>query len=144
MYGILLSALLPTLGSVVVPSAYAGEAEAETCVRTKIWEGYKDGWAVRSATKTTLSEGEHRVYLVTLYAGNTYRMLACGDTDVSNIDLVLYDAKGAMVVSDPSADREPILEFTPNTTDTYYVAVHATKLNVAGVKAGVATALTYK
>jgi hypothetical protein len=81
---------------------------------------------------------------VTLYAVNTYKMLACGDTDVANIDLVLYDAKGNKVLSDPSTDREPVIEYTPKSTDTFYVAVHASKLNTAGTKGGIATALTYK
>lgn len=141
MHTLLLAALVS--GALVTP-ARADEEAAETCLRTKIWQGYSDGWAVRSSTTTSLGEGEHRVYLVTLYAGNTYKMLACGDTDIANIDLVLYDAKGNQVLSDPSSDREPIIEFSPKDTDTYYVAVHASKLNVAGTKAGVATALTYK
>lgn len=144
MYGIVASMLLSAVAPAIVPAAHASEADAETCLKTKIWEGYKDGWAVRSATKTSLGEGEHRVYLVTLYAGNTYKMLACGDTDVANIDLVLYDAKGAQVVADPSSDREPVIEYTPKATDTFYIAVHAAKLNSAGIKAGVATSLTYK
>lgn len=124
--------------------ALADEAAAETCLRTKIWDGYNSGWAVRTATKTTLGQGEHRVYLVTLYAGNEYKVMACGDANVSNIDVVLYDAKGAQVATDASGDREPVVSFTPSATDTYYVAVHASKLNDAGVKGGVATAVTYK
>lgn len=144
MYGLLFALFAGPSQGFWVPAAHADEQAADTCLRTKIWDGYKDGWAVRSATNTSLAEGEHRVYLVTLYAGNTYHMLACGDNDVANIDLVLYDSKGAQVLIDPSFDREPVMEFSPKTTDTYYVAVHASKLNTAGVKAGIATALTYK
>lgn len=124
--------------------AFADEAAAETCLRTKIWDGYNGGWAVRTATKTTLGQGEHRVYLVTLYAGNEYKVIACGDSNVSNIDVVLYDAKGTQVATDASGDREPVVSFTPTVTDTYYVAVHASKLNEAGQKGGIATAVTYK
>lgn len=134
------SPLIPSL----IPAARADEEAAETCLRTKIWDGYKDGWAVRSATKTSLGEGEHRVYLVTLYAGNTYHVLACGDSEVANIDVVVYDSKGNKVLNDVSFDREPVVEYTPTTTDTFYVAVYASKLNAAGKQAGVATALTYK
>ena len=144
MYGLLFALVSTLTMSLWAPAAHADEQAAETCLRTKIFDGYKDGWAVRSATTTSLAEGDHRVYLVTLYAGNTYHMLACGDNDVANIDLVLYDSKGVQVLTDPSFDREPVMEFTPKATDTYYVAVHAGKLNTAGVKAGIATALTYK
>jgi hypothetical protein len=132
------------LASPFISVAHADEEEAETCLRTKIWDGYNTGWAVRTATKTTLGQAEHRVYLVTLYAGNEYKVLACGDKNLSNIDIVLYDKAGAIVTSDTSVDREPMLTFTPTTTDTYYVAVHATKLNDAAQKGGIATAVTYK
>jgi len=124
--------------------ALADEAAAETCLRTKIWDGYNGGYAVRTATKTTLAQGEHRVYLVTLYAGNEYKVMACGDSNVANIDIVIYDAKGAQVGTDSSGDREPTVTYTPTATDTYYVAVHASKLNEAGQKGGIATAVTYK
>ncbi len=125
-------------------TAFADEEAAETCLRTKIWDGYASGWAVRTATNVTLGSGEHRVYLVTLYAGNEYKIMACGDTNVANIDVVLYDAKGAEVTKDASSDREPSLSYTPTVTDTYYIAVHATRLNDVNAKAGVATAVTYK
>ena len=131
MHGLLASMLLSAVAPALVPSAHATEADAETCLKTKIWEGYKDGWAVRSATRFS------RVAFCSA-------MLACGDTDVANIALVLYDSKGAQVVADPSSDREPVIEYTPKATDTFYIAVHAAKLNSAGIKAGVATSLTYK
>lgn len=124
--------------------ASADEAAAESCLRAKIWDGYNTGWAVRTATKTTLAQGEHRVYLVTLYAGNEYKVMACGDSAVANVDIVLYDSKGVQVATDSSGDREPQLTFTPGATDTYYVAVHATKMNEATGKGGIATAVTYK
>lgn len=130
--------------TVLTSVALADEAAAETCLRTKIWDGYNAGYAVRTATKTTLGQGEHRVYLVTLYAGNEYKVMACGDSNVANIDIVIYDAKGAQVGTDASGDREPVVSYTPPATDTYYVAVHASKLNEAGQKGGIATAVTYK
>jgi hypothetical protein len=130
--------------ALLAPLALADEEAAETCLRTKIWDGYASGWAVRTATNTSLGAGEHRVYLVTLYAGNEYKVLACGDENVSNIDLVLYDAGGNQVVTDNSNDREPTLTYTPKTTDTFYVAVHAGKLNDTSQKGGIATAVTYK
>jgi hypothetical protein len=124
--------------------ARADEEAAETCLKAKLSDGYGQGWAVRTATRTTLASGEHRIYLVTLYAGTEYKILACGDSEAANVDLVLYDSKGAQVATDQSNDREPAMTYTPSVTDTYYVAVHASRLNNPTNKAGVATAVTYK
>ena len=44
-------ALLLTVSGV----ATADEEEADTCLRTKIWAGYNDGWAVRTATSASLA-----------------------------------------------------------------------------------------
>lgn len=133
-----------TAALLLAAPAFADEEQAETCLRAKIWDGYTSGWAVRTATTTTLGQGEHRVYLVTLYAGNEYKVLSCGDANVSNVDLVLYDAQGNQVVTDNSNDREPQLSYTPTVTDTFYIAVHASKLNTTTDKGGIATAVTYK
>ena len=124
--------------------ALADEEGAETCLRAKIWDGYTSGFQVRSQTNTTLGSGEHRVYLITLYAGNEYKFLACGDENAANIDLVLYDAQGNVLLTDTSNDREPQLIYTPTLTDTFYLAVHGSRVNDAGKKAGVSTAVTYK
>lgn len=136
------AAVLPLL--LAASTARADEAAAESCLKAKIWADYSSGWAVRTATAATLGEGEHRVYLVTLYQGNEYKFLGCGDSNVANIDLVLYDEAGQKVAADASGDREPLLTYKPTATASFYLAVHASKLNVATEKGGVATAVTYK
>lgn len=140
-----LSLCVVALCAVVAPAAQADEAEAESCLRTKIWDGYEAGWAVRTATSATLAQGEYRIYLVTLYAGNDYQILACADAAGKNVDLVLHDADGNVVQQDETSDRQPALTYTPATTDTYFVAVHATELaDGKGEKSGVGMAVTYK
>lgn len=124
--------------------ARADEDQAETCLRTKIWDGYNTGYSVRTSTKATLNQAGHKVYLVTLYAGNDYKVLACGDSNIGNADLVLYDHSGKQVAIDSSNDREPLLQYTPQTTDTYYIAVHASKLNDLTKQGSISTAVTYK
>jgi hypothetical protein len=124
--------------------AVADEEEADTCLRTKIWAGYNEGWAVRTATTATLAEGDHRIYLVTMYAGNEYRLQVCGDANANNIDIVLHDANGTELMRDESDDREPLVNFTPSSTDTYYIAVYAGALAAGQGNAGVAMAVTYK
>lgn len=123
--------------------ALADEKEADTCIRNKIWEGYQEAWRVRTSTSATLGKGEHRVYLVTLYAGNEYLLHVCGDQSASNLDLFIYDAAGAELTRDTTQDREPKLTFKPSTTETYYVVVRASEVQ-EGQKAGVAMAVTYR
>ncbi len=138
--------LLPAaMVALALPSlALADQKEARTCLDTKIWNGYNSGWAVRTAVDATLEKGEHRVYLVTLYAGNQYAIQACGDANVTDIDLVLHDKNGKEVSRDKSDDREPQINFTPERTDTYYIALYAASLNGRAKDAGVAMAVTYK
>ena len=130
-----------------VPSAaHADKKAADTCLRTKIWAGYDDGWAVRTATTAELAEGEHKIYLVTLYAGHEYKFQVCGDKQASNVDLVLHDQDGKELARDESSDREPTVTVKPQNTDTYYVAVYAQDLSdeAKNAKAGVAMAVTYR
>jgi len=124
--------------------ALANEKQAEECVNTKVWDSYGDGWGVRTMTKTTLETGKTRNYLVTLYAGNQYRMLACGDDSVTNLDVLLYDTEGNMLSRDDSEGREPNFAYTPETTATYYVVVYLRGLKDQKSDAGVAMAVTYK
>ena len=116
--------------------AVADEEEADTCLRTKIWEGYNEGWAVRTATSATLAEGDHRIYLVTMYAGNEYRLQVCGDANANDLDLVLHDANGTELMRDESDDREPLINFKPSSTDTYYIAVYAGSLRRVKARLG--------
>ena len=124
--------------------ALAGEREAETCIRTRIWDGYAEGWAVRTATKAALREGEYRVYALTLYAGMAYRFLGCADKGAADVDLVLHDADGLELARDETDDGEPTLAFTPEATGTYYVAVYAARLAEGSSQAGVSMAATYQ
>lgn len=142
----ILRTLLPALALSVSPPALADQKEADTCLRTKIWSGYDDGWAVRTATSADLGEGQHRIYLVTLYAGHEYKFQVCGDKSVNNIDLVLHDEAGKELARDESNDREPKITFKPTATQTYYVAVYAADLSDESKveTAGVAMAVTYK
>lgn len=143
-FAVAAAALLPL--TVVSSTALADKKEADTCLRTKIWAGYDDGWAVRTATTAELAEGEHKIYLVTLYAGHEYKFQVCGDKQSNNVDLVLHDQEGKELARDESTDREPIVTYKPKSTETYYVAVYAQDVadEAAGKKAGVAMAVTYR
>jgi hypothetical protein len=138
----LLASAFVALALLTPSSAQADEAQAETCLRTKVWDGYADGWGIRTMTSTMLDAGATRNYLVTLYKGNEYQIQTCGDKQVNNLDVLLYDLDGNVVLRDDTADREPKLYFKPESTATYYIVVHAR--DIAKENSGVAMAVTYR
>ncbi|MBN2798849.1 MAG: hypothetical protein JXX28_06835 [Deltaproteobacteria bacterium] len=135
---------LLVLGLTLSSSALADEEGAETCVRTKVWDGYADGWGIRTLTSTTLAPNATRNYLVTLYKGNEYQITTCGDEGVQNLDVLLYDLNGNVVLRDDTADREPKLYFQPTETSTYYIVLHARELKTGATGAGVSMAVVYR
>ena len=67
------------LGASLLCAGVVSQMKKQTIACVQIWSGYDEGWAVRTATTTTLKAEEHRVYLVTLYEGNEYKISVCGD-----------------------------------------------------------------
>jgi hypothetical protein len=124
--------------------ALADEKAAETCLRTKVWDGYAEGWGIRTMTSTLLDAGATRNYLVTLYKGNEYQVQTCADKNVINLDVLLYDIDGNMVLRDETNDREPKLSYKPAATATYYIVLHARGLVEGKANAGIAMAVTYR
>lgn len=125
--------------------AFAGdELAAETCLRTKVWDSYAEGWGVRTMTSTSLTQGATKNYLVTLYKGNEYQIRTCGDENTKNLDVYLYDMGGKVIAQDSTVDREPSFGFKPEMTGTYYIVLHAREVNDTAKDAGVAMAVTYK
>lgn len=122
--------------------AHAGTADAETCLRAKVWESYADGWGVRTLASTELQSGKNRNYVVNLFQGNQYRIATCGDERMVNLDVLLYDAAGQVVARDSTTDREPVIEFTPPATGSYYVVLYAKQIGEA--PAAAAMAVIYK
>lgn len=124
--------------------AVAGETEAETCLRTKVWEGYNDGWGIRTMTSSMITEGKTRNYLVTLYKGNEYQIATCGDESVTKLDVLLYDTEGNVVTRAKEVNREPKIEFTPDDTGTYYIVLYLRETDGKKKEAGAAMAVVYK
>jgi len=134
---------LLALGLAAAP-AEAGKRDAEDCLRTRVWDGYGDGWGIRTMTSTELAAGKTRNYLVTLYKGNEYRIEACGDGSVKNVDVLLYDTNGNVIKRDESDDKTPRFEFTPEETGSFYVVVYMRDLEEGKDDAGVAMAVVYR
>jgi Bacterial pre-peptidase C-terminal domain len=136
------SILLAT--SFFAATALAGEKDAETCLRTKVWDGYADGWGVRTMTTAALADGATKNYLVTLYQGNEYRIRTCGDEGVTDLDVLLYDSAGKVIARDESANREPEITFSPPSTGTYYVVLYHRQPKAPGTTGNVAMAVVYR
>lgn len=124
--------------------ARADEDEANTCIRSKVHEAYGQGWSIRTSTSATLAKGELDVYALTLQQGNTYRVQACGDAQLADVGLYLYDEEGTVVAQDATSDRQPTLEFVPTRSGKYYVVVQAAATAGGAAKGSVATAVTFK
>lgn len=124
--------------------ALADEKAAEDCLRTKISDGYADGWGVRTLTKATLKAGARQTYAMTLYQGKSYQIRTCGDDGVADLDVILYDAAGQVVTHDATADRQPSIAYTPTATGSFYVVVVAKTLAAGRTDGAVAVAVTYR
>jgi hypothetical protein len=124
--------------------ALAGESEAESCLKTKVWDGYAEGWGVRTMTSATVPDGKTKNYLVTLYEGNEYRIRTCADEAFRNLDVLLYDAKGSLVMRDATTDREPELSIKPPGTGTYYIVLYAQAMATPGTDGSAAMAVVYR
>ena len=68
-----------------------------------------------------------------------------GDRTMVNVDLVLYDADGRLILQDQVANRQPGIRYAPESTDTFYLVVHATeRVRGADEKGAVALGVTYR
>ncbi len=48
------------------------------------------GWIIRDGAIDELGQGESKVYPVTLYYGNTYKIIAAGDEDAADVDIGVF------------------------------------------------------
>ncbi len=139
---LLLGLVLPGLALPGV--AHADEDEAKTCMRAKVQDAYGQGWSVRTSTTATINAGEVDVYALTLQQGNEYTVMACGDAQLSQVGLFIYDADGQVVAQAAGQDREPRTTLTPGKTGKFYVVVQAAAMAGDAPSAAVSTAVTYK
>ncbi len=124
------------------PKRPAGEAAAQACVNTKVWDGYDDGWRVRTVQARMLDAGDKATWTMTLVSGNTYRFFGCSEASVRRLDLVLYGQEGAAKASDMDGDRQPYVDFTPDLTQTVHAVLLAPDLDDG--KAGVALGVVHR
>lgn len=138
------SSPLALLFSGALVAALAADSEAESCLKTKVWEAYSDGWSMRSLAPTDIAPGSMKVWKVTALASRTYRVLGCADARVKNLDLVVYNDKGVVVSRDSSIDRQPVVDLVPPKSGTYYVVAQARTVDGGDAPVDVAVAVIWK
>ncbi len=97
--------------------------DMDTRMRSFRTEYHTDGFAEAGQMETgALQEGQEIRFPVTLQEGLEYRVVGVCDNDCQDLDLILFDSRGAEVEADRLTDAIPILEFTPPSTGEYRVA----------------------
>lgn len=106
------------------PSASdATDSEAETCLRTKIWESNRDGWSVRNSGTVQLAGQAYKQFAVTLYTSREYKLLACGTGWAQEVGLQLYDPNGDRAHAVMNQGRQPAFDYKPTLGGQYFVVV---------------------
>jgi len=118
----LITALI--FGLLATTPAIAGKRAADECLKTKIWDRYGEGWAIRASSGTELALGKTKYYKITLLKGQRYQVLTCADDNVVDLDILLYDNKGQMLHRDGTTDREPLLSYEAKVTGVYYAVLY--------------------
>lgn len=111
------------VASLVSPWAWAKD-EPAACLRTRIWDTYTDGWAIRTSADTSVAFGRTKFYKVSLLKGRAYRVLSCADEAATNLDILLYDKDGAVLARDDSTTAQPTLAYTPERSGVYFVVLY--------------------
>ena len=122
------------------PRQDPAERSVKECVQTTVYAAYDDGWALRSIVVDTIDAYDRRNYVVSLVAGNEYRFVGCGESNLANVDLILYDQEGVPVSRDETSSRQPQMSFRPAKTGQYHVFV----MNPSGYDAAISMGVVYR
>ncbi len=120
----------------------ADESEARSCLQTKAWSHYEDGWALRTIVTEPISTGAYVSHKVTFYGGRTYKIEACGSDTARQVDLALYDGAGTVVLRSTMTGKDPIVDFKPGATTSLFVVAQLRE--AAAATAEVSVGVFYK
>jgi hypothetical protein len=135
-------ALLPLL--FLATAVQANKTEAEECIYAKVSDQYSNSWQLRTRSSLELNYGGTRHYQATLLKGQSYQVLTCADDNVRDLDILLYNSKGEIILRDSLDNREPTLEFIPAATGTYFVTLYVRSMVDYTQESSVAFALMHK
>ncbi|MCB9671339.1 MAG: hypothetical protein H6736_23170 [Alphaproteobacteria bacterium] len=131
------SKLLDTLDAERFTRNQRREEEALTCNRTTVWEGYGEGWRVRSLTSDVVPTGNERVLLLSLLPDTRYRFSACADASATGMSMELIDLEGRVVKRSSGDSRRQEIIVENVETVTRYLLVQHTGPSEAGVSVAV-------
>ena len=67
------------------------------------------------------AQGQGQRFVVTLRAGQAYRVAGVCDSNCSDLDLRLFDPNGALAAQDIAPDDAPVVDITPSVTGGYTI-----------------------
>jgi hypothetical protein len=107
-------------------SSIANADNAESMTKLSVLKAAVENRGVNCrgrARGSYLNQGGYYVLTTTLYRGNEYFIIAAGDSNVDDLDIVLLDEYGNEYDRDTKMDAVPMVEASIGTTGTYRVAV---------------------
>lgn len=102
--------------------AFGVSDDADTCMQNHLRSAYSEGWSLRTAVGSRLSDDEVGIFEVTLLADTEYRLHACTDALVDGATILLSDTAGEVLVKS-SGGQDPELIYIPERTGTFYIGV---------------------
>ena len=103
-------------------TSHAGEGKE--CVRTKVADAYDDGWQMRRAGEAAIAFGRTAPMKATLLKDQSYRVVTCSSEDITELDVLIYDKKGNLIVRDEQDGNAPNLGYTPERTGLHYIVFY--------------------
>lgn len=122
-----LLATLTTLTALLiapVPQANASRLGAQVNANVLFNLLRSQGWTVRESFSWGLLErGDSVVIPTTLYAGNTYKLVAAGCEDAFDVDIAVFDENANLIDRDNDTSRVAVADFSPRWSGTFYIKV---------------------
>ena len=100
----------------------------------------KEGYELRFRLEEERGQHENRTYQMVLTEGSTYRFIFLSQHSFSNMDVVLSDANGELIVQDDPLDQDGTtqINYAPDKTGLYYLTTKVGNIGGATKKTKVA------
>jgi hypothetical protein len=107
-----------------VPRASATEHDAiENAARIAAVLVASGDWDLQGFGTGFLREGTSTIRKTTLHGGVTYKIIAAGCDDATDVDVKVYDANWNLVDEDNDSSQIAVADVAPRWTGTFYVKV---------------------
>ncbi|MBS0659181.1 MAG: hypothetical protein JSR82_13140 [Verrucomicrobia bacterium] len=93
----------------------------------------ESGWTVRDGAIDVLQPGGSKIYPVTLYFGQQYRIVAAGDEEAADVDVgIYYGPEAKFLAKDDDNSNVAVVTVTPGYTDQFYIKVVMARTKTGG------------